>query len=347
MDIKKKQKNIRTLNSKNVNPEMFLRKTIFLLFFMCLVVTIQAQENEPILSKEELTNIASQVEKNEINLVNIEVDSEVWMEERLSKSNPWQRTPVYVSSTAILDGMPNSKARVDVHKEVVKWKEGDNPYADISYSVGFDGKYGRTIYHYSQSNEKKRITKKGEITLGIPNRLRSGSLRAFTGQPFSAHFCLNSKGYTFSQLFRWATDPNTKADSSFIFSRELFYGIECIKIATKKDVGESWWLNPTRDYSLLGHKFMGYNENGDTRIVSFVRVTNLEKVANGIWWPKEALVEADPLKPGQPYKRMIYKATDVRVNSPDFDDSVFTITFPEGYTIDDQVTGRKYIVGQD
>lgn len=345
-----KLENYRTLNSKKISYEIVLRKTIFLLFFMCLVVVVHAQENNPILSKEELMDIASQMKNNERNLVNIEVDSEVWMEERLSKSDLWQRTPIYVSSTAILSGLPNSKTRktrVDVHKEVVKWKEGDRPYADISYSVGFDGQYGKTIYHYSRSNEEKHVMNKGEITPGVPNRLRSGSLRAFTGKAFSMHFCLNSEGYTFSQLFKWATDPNTKVDSSFTFSREIFYGIECIKISTKKEAGESWWLDPNRDYSLVGYKFTGYYENGEKRIVSFARVTNLEKVANGIWWPKEVLVEADPDKPGQPYKRMIYKAIGVRVNRPDFNEEVYNITFPNGCVVDDKVSGKKYRIGED
>ena len=339
--------NGRTLNSKKISYDIDLRKRRFLLFFMCLVVAVHAQEKNPFLSKEELMDIASQMKNNETNLLNIEVDSEVWMEERLSKSDLWQRTPIYVSSTAILSGLPNSKTRVDVHKEVVKWKEGDNAYADKSYSVGFDGQYGKTIYHYSRSNEEKRVMSKGEITPGVPARLRSGSLRAFTGQAFSKDFCLNSEGYTFSQLFKWATDPNTKADSSFTFSRDLFYEVECIKISTKKDPGESWWLDPNRDYSLLGYKCTGYYENGDKRIVTFARVTNLEKVANGIWWPKEVLVESDPDKPGQPYKRMIYKAAGVRVNRPDFSEAVYNITFPKGCIVDDKVKGVQYEVGKE
>jgi len=357
MTTETKLENVRALNSKKISCDIVLREIILLLFVMCLVGAVHAQETNPLLSKEELTDIASQMETNERNLVNIEVDSEVWMEERLSKSKQWQRTPIYVSSTAILNrlptstailnGLPNSKARVDVHKEVEKWQEGDRPYADISYSVGFDGQYGKTIYHYSRSNEEKHVMNKGEITPGVPNRLRSGSLRAFTGQAFSMHFCLNPEGYTFSQLFKWATDPNTKADSSFIFSRDLFYGVECIKIGPKKDAGESWWLDPNRDYALIGHKFTGYYEKGEKRIVSFARVTNLEKVAKGIWWPKEVLVEADPDKPGQPYKRMIYKAIDVRVNRPDFNEEVYNITFPNGCVVDDKVSGKKYRIGED
>ena len=342
-----KLENGRTLHSKKISHDVVLRKTIYLLSFMCLVVAVHAQENNPILSKKELMDIASRMKNNERNLVNIEVDSEVWMEERLGNSDPWQRTPIYVSSTAILSGLPNSKIRVDVHKEVEKWQDGAKPYADKSYSVGFDGQYGKTIYSYSRPDEEKRVMSKGEITPGVPSRLRGGSLKAFTGRAFSTHFCLESEGYTFSQLFKWATDPNTKADSSFTFSRDLFYEVECIKISTKKDPGESWWLDPNRDYSLLGYKFTGYYENGDKRIVTFARVTNLEKAAKGIWWPKEVIVESDPDKPGQPYKRMIYKATGVRVNRPDFNEEVYNITFPKGCIVDDKVKGVQYEVGKE
>lgn len=329
------------IDRENTNPMMHLQKLV-ILFITFLFIHIYAQENDSNLPTEELTAIASQIENYEKNLINIEVVSEAFIEERLSKSDPWQKTPIYVSSTAILNGLPNSKARIDVHEEVLEWKEGNSPYAATSYSLGFDGQCGKTIRRYLQTSKGKYVRNECEITPQAPELLQSSSLRAFTGQQFSMQFCLNSKGYTFSQLFRWATDPNTKADSSFIFSRATFYGIECIKISTRKDAGESWWLDPNRGYALLGYKFTGYYENGDNKTIAFARVINLEEVASGIWWPKEVVVEADPDKPGEPHKRMVYRASSITANNPKLDNSVFTIELPDGCLVDDKVKGLKY-----
>lgn len=55
--------NDRTLNSKKISYDIDLRKRRFLLFFLCLVVAVHAQEKNPFLSKEELMNIASQMKK--------------------------------------------------------------------------------------------------------------------------------------------------------------------------------------------------------------------------------------------------------------------------------------------
>jgi len=36
----------------------------------------------------------------------------------------------------------------------------------------------------------------------------------------------------------------------------------------------------------------------------------------------------------------------VVANDPNFDETIFTVPFPDGYLIDDKVAGKKYIVGQ-
>jgi hypothetical protein len=34
-------------------------------------------------------------------------------------------------------------------------------------------------------------------------------------------------------------------------------------------------------------------------------------------------------------------------NDPDFNEGIFTIHFPKGYTIDDKITGKRYKVGEE
>ena len=45
------------------------------------------------------------------------------------------------------------------------------------------------------------------------------------------------------------------------------------------------------------------------------------------------------------YNRIVYRASNVVANDPNFDESIFTVPFPEGYLIDDKVTGKKYRIG--
>src|SRR3989339_882367 len=68
------------------------------------------------------------VKEAEKRLVNIKIDSEAWVETKDSISAKYNRTPVFVSSTSWLNGLPGSKSRVDVHKQILNWKEGFSSY---------------------------------------------------------------------------------------------------------------------------------------------------------------------------------------------------------------------------
>ena len=91
--------------------------------------------------------------------------------------------------------------------------------------------------------------------------------------------------------------------------------------------------------------FVNYKE-GQAKLISFMRVSQLKEVAPGIWWPIKIYTVSSPLENGQPWRRHVYHAFDVVVNDSNFDESIFTIPFPEGYVVDDKVTGRKYKVGE-
>ena len=80
-----------------------------------------------------------------------------------------------------------------------------------------------------------------------------------------------------------------------------------------------------------------------------MKVSKLKEVAPRIWWPMEAYVESDPgpHQPEEPHTRTVYNASNVVANDPNFDDGIFTVVFPDGYLIDDQVAGKKYRVGEE
>jgi hypothetical protein len=131
---------------------------------------------------------------------------------------------------------------------------------------------------------------------------------------------------------------------------EKLRGIDCVKMAYIR-IGsssrEDWWLDPKLGYALLRYVNIRANRDGSEQVMSSIDVTRLKEVAKGIWWPMEACFVQSPREAGKPWKRIVYQASHVVANDPDFNEGIFTIHFPKGYTIDDRVTGKRYKVGED
>jgi len=344
----------------------YMSPLLYVVMWLILVggsFTAHGEQSESVLSPEQLKELAAKIDAAEKRLHNIKIGSEVWVETKANLSDPcepWQLTPVYVSSTAWFEGRPGVKARVDVHKEVLRTLQSKYPYSQKSYSMGFDGQCGRIVYHTMGQLGKTFPHREGRIFPECPNSLKWGWYGRFTGIDFTLNFFFEGKDYTFSDLFRWADDPNTTVPSCFKFTREVFQGVPCIKIGTKgtKWFHKIWWLDPSRGFALLGHKYVARLADGTERIRRFIKVSKLKEVAPGFWWPMEAYILSAPTESGPTYERFVYgasklyerfvyRASNVVINDPNFDENIFTVPFPVGYLIDDQVAGRKYVVGQE
>ena len=337
-----------------------IKPSLKIAVFCILVGTlgnVKAEESKSVLTVEDVNALIPVIEAAEERpFLNLKIKSEAWGEIKTSLSDPcepWQRTPVYVSCTAWFDGKPGGKARVDVHKEVLRWREGAAPYGESSYSVGFDGKHGRVV-HYTRGHSGKTFPlKEGELLPDASGRLRNGYLGSCTGARYSFPFFFSdedkNEGRTFSRLFRASISPAALEAKAFEVALEEFQGVECIKFGSgnQKWGHITYWLDPARGFALLGHDNISIREDGSERVSTRIRVTKLKEVAEGIWWPMEATSISSPIKTGEPYSRTVYRASNVVANDPNFDESIFTIPFPDGCLIDDQVTGRKYKVGED
>jgi hypothetical protein len=342
-------------------------KSVLLLvvFFLLLIIPIdvQAKEQGSVVATKELKELAEKIKAAENGLSNIKIESDAWVETKTSLSDPcepWQRTPIYWSSTAWFTGNWScqrwseqsrmferhieGKARVDVHDEVLEAQESVFPYGELSYSVGFDGQYGRTIYKTGGRPGKTYPHKEGKLLPYAPESLAIGPA-GFTGIGFSLQF-FESEIYKFSKLFELASDPNSKIAAELKFTREEFEGIECIKISSKFG-SLMYWLDPSHGFALRGKKFIDIYEDGHEELVELVKVTKLKEVSHGVWWPVEVSHVSRPYEHGKPWRRFVYCASNVVANDPNFDESIFTVPFPDGYLIDDQVAGIKYRVGED
>jgi hypothetical protein len=320
---------------------------------------VDAEGSKPALTAEDVNAMIPLIEAAErIPFSNLKVQSEAWVETKADLSDPcepWQRTPIYVSSTAWFDGIPKGRSRMDVHKEVLKWQDGAAPYIESSYSVGFDGQYGRVVHHTTGHSGKTFPMKEGKLLSNVPEQLSGYSLSGCTGAYFSFQFFFNNdelknKGRTFSRLFRAAASAAALEAKAFEVALEEFQGAMCIKFGSgeQKWGYENWWLDPARGFALLGHEHANILRDDREWLISRMKVSKLKEVSPGFWWPTEACIESGPLEPLTPYySRTVYRASNVVANDPNFDESVFTVPFPEGYLIDDQVAGRKYIAGQE
>ena len=338
----------------------YIKPTLEIAVFCILLgisVIAQAEEPKLILSVEDVNALIPVIEAAERNLFsNLKVESEAWVETKTNLSDPnepWQRTPIYVSCTAWFDGYPAGKARVDVHKQVLKWQEGAAPYIEESYSVCFDGQYGRVVRYSTGHSGKTFRMKEGKLLPEAPWQLRDGYLGSCTGARYSFKFFFSDEdkemGRTFSRLFRAATSAAALEAKAFEVALEEFQGVGCIKFGSgnKKRVHISYWLDPARGFALLGHDNISIREDGSKRVSTRLRVTKLKEVTPGLWWPMEAYIISRPYESGKPWQRIVYRASNVVANDPNFDESIFTVAFPDGYLIDDKVAVRKYRVGED
>jgi hypothetical protein len=330
--------------SSCLHRKLILNLAVFSIL-LGLASVLRAEEPKSALSAKKLKELASKIEAVENSISNIKIEAQSWLETRVNLSNPnkpWQQTPIYHSHTSWAQRGPEGKARVDVHKRVFKWMNGPAPYGEESYSMSFDGQHGRYIRRAVGPLGQTHPVKEGQILPEAPDSLEHGSFD--TGTYWSLPF-FSSEIYKFSEIFRLASNPNSEIASELEFTLEEFEGVECIKIKSVYDV--TYWLDPSRGFALRGKKSIAKYEDGHEELVKFVKVTRLKEVADGIWWPMEVSSISRPYEAGKPWRRFVYHASNVVANDPNFNESVFTIIFPTGYTIDDKVAGRKYIVGQD
>lgn len=335
--------------------------TILLLIFPFLLKAVSAEETATGLSVEELKFLEQSMRVVEDSLLNIRIDSNAWMEQGPSSSGPWERTPLCFSTTAFFGKVSSNQARIDFHKDVAKWVNGADQYLEESYSVSFNGVQGRRkdISSSYSGNTFNRMS--GEILREAPVQLKGCG--RITGIESSLFFYYRNMPANFpkrySANFEAAADPNSflsalaAVDPRYSNVKPLKHkvvideleGIQCIRMScTGSSLIQEWWLDPNRGFALLKFEDLRKDKDGKELVKSSINVTKLKEVAKDIWWPMEAYFVESPRENGQPWKRIVYQASNVIANDPNFDESVFTISFPKGYRIDDQVNKKSYII---
>jgi len=338
----------------------------YLTFFVALSMA-RAEQPKLSLSAKEIRQLATDIEAAEKRLRNIKIDSEAWVEEKTNLSNPfesWRRTSIFISATAWFDANQRDKVRVDFHKAVTRWKNGEAPYIEEDYSASFDGNQGMYIRNKTSYGGKVFHTNTFSALSEAPYQLKSGWYQKMLGIHASLNFFFSGKDFsgkeeTFSNMLKAfaapdleienakkdpnivsalknaGIDPNTLAQNVDIdISFQKLASAECVIISLKgrgRTFRESWWLDPNRGFALLKFERARADKNGKEIIVDSIDVKKLDKVAENIWWPTEVYFVAAPYGVKEPCKRIVYRATSVVANDLNISDSIFTVPTPQNY----------------
>jgi len=333
----------------------YLHASLALILACQCSVLAQSARSLTTQERQELAKCLGNIERATV--VNLQVQSEVWVETKRSLTDPcepWARTPICLNSTAWCDGAwlqgdPNGRARFDVHKEVLQWHDGASPYFEKSYSVGFDGKQGRIVEFGKNSTHQNRafVT----ITSTPPRLLGMEVLRLATGAPMSSlYFKEQLAGgrmlASFAKAF-CASNDKDKPEGGYIEWEDSPTKGRLVAFGVRQRWGHiSWWLDQSCGLALARFEYANLTRDNDI-FLTRVEVTRSQEVSPGIWWPIEAWRITKAPGTSQTISRTVYRASVVKIDSPDFDSSVFTVPLPVGCLVDDQTKGiRYYYYGQ-
>jgi len=356
-----------TQNMLDVIPKNIFSslKFIFTISYILLYIVGSAEAETANISTEGIDSLIPLIEKAETECFdNLKVEAHGWAETKSDISDPcelWKKTPESWSCTAYLAGNTGELKRVDVHSLVLKLlKLPGRPYpysySKESFSVSYDGEFGKVIRHTKGPLEKPVNEKTGMLLPDPPRRLNVGYMKMFTGEKFTtSRFFDNDQEeqhkVSFSRIFQVATKQEVAETGTFKFMFEEFQGSECLKFGTRgqSSTHETWWLDPSRGFSLIGYERVNIRD-GKEKLVKRITVSKLEKVNTNCWWPTEVTLIKCPLlwkgKRISPYKKTVFRASEVVADDPNFDESAFSVPFLEGYKIEDKVEGRTYTVGE-
>jgi hypothetical protein len=275
-------------------------------------------------------------------LLHIEVHFDAWEEDPDNAGN-WERTPFQKQGVAWLNGQPHSKGRINYQKYVERWVQGAQPTIERSFDIAFDGTEGTTAEYFIKHSGRTVKTRTGLISAQPGARLfKDLESQIATGQIFSTAFHGDGDNSLPEMLARYEHDG-----VRFAISREPLDGRDAIRITAgdPKADHHSWWLDPERQFALLGQDIVA---NG--KLNRRIRVGQLAQAATGVWYPSEAyfqrslLAETAKTLNLPETVRYQYRASAVTANAADFDQRVYHITFPPGYTVTDKIRGRQYRV---
>jgi hypothetical protein len=301
-----------------------------LIFAVGLLPRVHSQQSDELLQQ-----LLRGIEENEQKIANLRVDGTCVVEKWDPNSHKWNYNGEHVITGWFIGGA-GGKARIDYHKEVSRWTDGPAPFSEDSYTVAYNGQDNRTLF--TQRGFPPHPTLLGQLDMERALALRN---ECATGWEYSLLGFLEYE----RQSGERPSAVLARAKPGLLTARmTIFKGTACIalQVLFQGKPVRSWYFDPARGFSLLGAE----DTDMRGRVIQSWSVEKLLEPAAGIFYPGKA-EQIISNKSGEPMERAAYEATSVVVNDPKFSEDVFTIAWPTGTRVKDNIAHKEFIAGDE
>jgi len=296
-------------------------------------------------SSDDVKVFLDQLRRYEGAFENLMVDFSSKRQRREGDASPWVDTNVSLEGVYWADGRSDSRRRLHARRQVITWENGAADFSASSFDWSFDGKVSRHVKHTSGMWDRApHAVRQVDVSL-MPNPgILSSWYTEAAGPGFSIQFGrppMSPRGTTrFSVFFEKFSRHNG-------FTMEQMNGESgerlcrvCIGIPMQLEAAYIFDLD--RGCSWVGFESRKPLREGGAQILNQMRVNQLVNPCEGCWFPAEAVREFPAHGRPAERERLVFSANCVEINSPSFDEGVFTAPIPEGYFVNDQITGTTY-----
>jgi len=195
----------------------------------------------------------------------------------------------------------------------------------------YNGKTGKHLQTGSRSDENKRfgtITKSNRLVRDI----------RLTPADFSVLHYSNRDVTDRTPLYKTLRNKEmVRLDESI----KKINGFDAITVNIFQEQTKKLWgvvyFSVKHGYAPVRYEYWGNNINGNSELQDFYDITSLEKISDGVWFPKSG-------KHGCPNDERcnVFKATKISLNQG-LEDEYFDFEFPPGTKISDEILGLTYV----
>ena len=296
-------------------------------------------------NSDDVKAFLDQLRRHENAFENLMVDFSSKRQRRQGEGSPWVDTNVSLDGVYWADGRSDNRRRLHARREVITWENGAADFSASSFDWSYDGKVSRHVKHTSGAWDRAMQPSRRVQVSSMPNPgILSSWYTQAAGPGFSIQFGkppMSPQGTTrFSDYFGMFSRYDGFVMEQVAGERGERLCRICIGIPMQLEATYTFDLD--RGCSWIGFQSRKPLRKGGARILNEMRVNQMVNPCEGCWFPAEAVREFPAHDCPAERERLVFSANCVEINSPSFDEGVFAAPIPEGYFVDDQITGKTY-----
>jgi RNA polymerase sigma factor (sigma-70 family) len=296
--------------------------------------------------------IIAGVKASEHQFQNVHIkDFETTVEELPQGQTKWIASKVRYAGSAWYDAEPGGKERIYVTDEILPWEQGTAPWAESMADMSWDGKEGRYL-HLADGTPGKLGRMRSAILSGdVPAGLDT-YWRDWTGVGYTLQYWVEIQEVAVPHKPRRLFSDNLTAVAKVHKSPEIVgqrvNGFDTVRLRFGNSMAAiSYWFDPSRGFALVKQEDVSHLPKHSS--TEGMEVREFKRCDGGIWFPVRASLVKEDIGHFGSYLRFNYRAGDVTVNDPKFDDGIFRAQIPVGWVVWDRRTPSEdgYVVMGD